>query len=267
MPDYGWFIVLLVAAAAVAVWIWRGQIRKKVLPAGWQFTDRPTTLDVPGTVFRLDRDGVRHGVTTIRDVQILRGLEEDFRRQLKANASVGVVAQFIGVSLSVAAKKIESFVFELAGITHEYTEDKDVDSRVGPALADISIRPHERYFIVREALQATGMTYLLSEQQVADFGGTAEIQRLTAKGDLVKIEQSGQTELQKTFTQSMRVMFLAEELTMNPPVTAQTAAPVRGADVRISKDDVKSPVLWTTTVEAMDSEIDALRVADSLYRA
>src|SRR5437870_4068400 len=67
-----------------------------LLSAGWQFYSRPTELEPPGTIFRIDRSKRRYMVDTLK-VPTERGDEAVGRREESVQAEMGMVARLLGL--------------------------------------------------------------------------------------------------------------------------------------------------------------------------
>ena len=225
MSDAKTIILLLVAAgiiAAIVIIVFNrrsvmGKSEKQpaeVLEPGWQFYSKPTTLDAPGTVFRIDDDGRRYIVANLK-IKTTKGKEAAGRSLKSGEASVGILASLFGLEkfgVGAKGKKVERLEFEIINPVKEETTDLAIDAVLDPFLEQLEYRADNRYFIIREARLASAMKYIMSERLVNDIsGGTPAIENLEVEGEFKRVNK-GEYELNQTFDEPMRVMFLPEEI-------------------------------------------------------
>src|ERR1051325_9173709 len=85
------------------------------LPRGWQFYSNPTTLEAPGTIFRIDPNKQRYIVESL-PVNISAGEEAVGKVEESITADTNVVARFLGlanIEAGVGAQKTEHFTYEV----------------------------------------------------------------------------------------------------------------------------------------------------------
>jgi len=205
--------VILVRRSRVPSATGRGVSR--ILDRGWQYYFTPTTLEPPGTVFRIDAEHKRYLVDTL-PVQAQIG-EEAFGESKESVASnLGILARFLGlkdVNINIGASKTEQLIFKMDKPQREVLNDRDLDRVLQPFLTNLEYRVDNRYFVIRESRRAMGITHHLTRAQVDDLGGKVSLaNRLALEGTLFKSEQSGEFQLEKKFDRPMRIMFLPEEI-------------------------------------------------------
>lgn len=187
----------------------------EILEPGWQFYAKPTTLDAPGTVFRIDKEGRKYTVENLKIVTI-KGKEVSGRSTKSGNATIGVIANLLGIEdlgISGKGKKVEKLEFEISDPEKEETTDIAIDEVLDPFLQRLDYRIDNRYFIIREARLASAMKYYLSEQLVNNICGDASrIVNSKVKGEF-KRTGKGVFEINQKFNEPMRIMFLPEEIT------------------------------------------------------
>jgi hypothetical protein len=240
-------VVAVLVVLAVGWWLVRrrrtpsGAKAPPLLGPGWQFYDRPTELEAPGTVFRIDGSKRRYMVDSL-DVQTQSGQEAVGRRKESIEANMGMVARFFGLGpkLDVAAEHTETFEFELKGGSRQYVDDSDLDPVLDPWLAQHELRGGSRYFVIREAVLGSEITYHLSVGQVDKLGGEASLSEAAKlEGNLHTSKSGSDFVLQQTFDKPMRVMFLPEEL-----------QPFRGAtEDGVLRQPVTTPLVWEETAD------------------
>ena len=86
-----------------------------LLEPGWQFYPRPTSLEPPGTVFRIDKEGRRFAVTEI-PTAITTGSEAFGAQSVAIRTNARMLAKFIGRRANVVAgqqgDRLETLEFE-----------------------------------------------------------------------------------------------------------------------------------------------------------
>lgn len=221
--------VVVIVVAAILVRRWRLRAggdeggASHILDRGWQFYFTPTTLEPPGTVFRIDAERRRYPVTTLL-VQPQVGQEAAGEYTESVAANLGILARFLdlkGVNINVGTAKTERLVFKMDNPDREFVDDLNLDKVLRPFLKELEYRVDNRYFVIRECRRATGINHHLTRSQVDNLGGAAAFaERLALEGTLFKAERNGEYLLQQKFEQPMRVMYLPEEI---KPVTAGLA--------------------------------------------
>lgn len=220
-----WYVLGAVVLAAIVGYLLvqskrvpsarNGELPSGALPRGWQFYANPTTLEPPGTIFRIDPDGVKFPVGSV-EVPITSGEEAVGKLEESVAADSNILARFIGlpeVSVGTGTRKTERFVYELTKAVMESTTDADVDKPVESFLEGFKLRKGERYFIIRQARKASGMRYRLTRSQVADLGGEVKVgEQLSAQGKVFSSDSSNQYVLEQDFPVPMRIAFLPQEI-------------------------------------------------------
>jgi hypothetical protein len=210
----------------------------RVLQEGWQFYHRPTTLEPVGTVFRIDRDRRRYLVETLT-VKSTRGQEASARLEDSVEIGAGVLARLLGIGPKADAKAqlAEKIVFELDQPEREVTTDMALSEVLDPFLLTLKYRADCRYFLIRECRWATAMTYRLCKERVLALGGEATLNGALAVGVELKTVNERLYEINCSFSEEMRVMFLPEEIR---PVSAGLG----GDTPELGCVPVHEPLVW-----------------------
>lgn len=185
-----------------------------MLPEGWQFYSRPTNLEPPGTIFRIDRDGTRFIVDRLKP-EVDKGAEPGASKVESIEAKIGVLARLAGLqpltaNASAGAAKI--FEFEITRPVRESTTDLQMDKVLKPYLVKMEFRPNQQYYIIREVRSATAMRYRLSSEQLAEIGDEAAVDAAVQAGVKLSSKRGGEYELALDFPERLGVMFLPEEI-------------------------------------------------------
>lgn len=186
-----------------------------MLPAGWQFFSRPTNLEPPGTVFRIDSDGRRFIVERLKP-DIDRGPEPGAAKQQSIEARLGMLARLLGLksaSVGIGTGTARALQFEITDPVRESTSDAAMDQVLKPFIAAMEFRVNNRYYVIRESRSATAMKFVLSDEQLGQIGGKAAVTAVGASGLTLSAKQTGISDLTQAFPQRLSVMFLPEEIT------------------------------------------------------
>jgi hypothetical protein len=189
-------------------------LSSNILPTGWQFYDKPTTLEGPGTVFRIDRDKKKALVHELK-VKTMKGEEAFGRVETSIEANAGIVASFLGLrnlSLGANAGKIEAVKMEMQNLVREVATDHVLDPVLKPYLKEMAYRVKNRYYIIREATTTDEIYFQLTKSQVISLGGEVSLEKaFSVKGHLFRKKNEVYV-LQQKFEKPMRIMFLPEEI-------------------------------------------------------
>src|SRR5262245_116842 len=186
-----------------------------VLEAGWQLYAKPTTLEPVGTLFRIDEKRRRFLVDQVA-VQTQEGVEAVAEVSERMQTNIGFFARFLGVdsySGKLSALNAETLDFEIVSPVRQFASDAAMDEAMAPVLAAFEYRADNHYYIIRETRSASAMTYRLTQGQIGEIGGEASLAVALGAGANAGTGRRGLNEINQTFPQRMRVMFLAEEIT------------------------------------------------------
>ncbi len=185
-----------------------------MLPDGWQFYSRPTNLEPPGTIFRIDPEGKRFIVDRLKPV-VDAGLEPGASKVESIEAKAGVLARLVGLqplSANVSAGAARVLEYEIKDPIRESTTDMQMDAVLKPYLAKMEFRPNQQYYVIREARSATAMKYQLSNEQLGEIGGEATVNAVVDASVKLSAKRGGHYELAHAFPERLGVMFLPEEI-------------------------------------------------------
>jgi hypothetical protein len=203
------------------------------------FYSKPTTLEPPGTIFRIDAQKTKYIVGELK-VQVQKGKEVFGKSQERIQASMGVLAKILGVNVNInlGGRRAEQLEFEMTDPARETVMDMEIDLALKPFLEKLEYRTDNRYFIIRESRIAMGIKYRFSEGQISSLGGDAAVMKAAlVKGTLFASQEKNQYELLQEFDQAMRVMFLPEEI---KPITAGLS----GERPELGRIPVKEELTW-----------------------
>jgi len=212
----------------------------QILESGWQFYSKPTTLEPPGTVFRIDQSGRKYIVGELELIPI-EGKEVIGTTEQVIEAEISVVAKILGKTnpdLKSTGRKIEKLRFEMIGAVREITTDNVIDDVLNNFKKKVRYRKDDRYFVIREARSAKELTYTLTENVVHELGGEGSFKEIAdVKGNFFHKEGDAYI-LEQKFSTPMRVMFLPEEILM-------VGLSLSGETPEFETVPVKEVLIWT----------------------
>lgn len=182
---------------------------------GWQFYTRPTTLEPPGTVFRIDPDKRRYMVGAL-DIEPTCGEEEAAAMHRRIETTLGAVLRFLGFDRFGGGGKlsaVEQLSFSLSEAEREALDDMMIQAPLAAFLEQLPYRADNRYFLIRECLSATSMTFELSKEQAAKVEAKAQISKVGEVGASAGRQAERAFSFPSSFPKRMRVAFLPEEIT------------------------------------------------------
>jgi hypothetical protein len=217
-----------------------------MLPPGWQFYSRPTNLEGPGTVFRIDKDGTRFIVGRLAPVTD-SGPEPGMSKVESIEMKIGIMARLLGLeawNADVSGSKVKTLEFELTRPVRESTTDQNMDAVLKPFVAGMEFRPKNRYFVVREVRSAEAMKYRLSNDQLGELGGKAAVSAVLTVGTTLSAKSADVYDLAQTFPERLGVMFLPEEI-----VPATSALGGRETETELGRVPVERTLDWVESSE------------------
>jgi hypothetical protein len=185
-----------------------------MLPDGWQFYSRPNNLELPGTIFRIDRDGKRFIVDHLRP-QTSSSPEPGGSKVESIATKTGVVARLLGLeplSTDLSAGRTKVLQYEITGPVRVSTSDAQIDKVLTPALKALKYLPKNRYYVVREVRSATALRFTLTSEQIGELGAKAAVMTGVQAGITFSEKNAGTYELTQAFPERLGVMFLPDEI-------------------------------------------------------
>lgn len=209
--------------------------------SGFQTFPTPRTFDGPGTVFRIAPDRTRFSVAKL-NVPIDQVGVERFANYTKTDVwSLATVIKYVGAPQLLSDAQVSAnlgssleLTLQIGQGSRERTYDADVTAALNAA--SIEYRVDSRYYIIRETIGVSDLSYRFTRKKDLTSGVTAAlIKTVQATGSLQWVS-SEQTDLVQKFDRLHRVFYTAEEII--PSVGLLGAEPERRR--------VKEPLEWTT---------------------
>lgn len=208
-------LTLIGCLITAAVACGRGSPSLEPLPTGergLQVFPTARAYDPPGQIFRVDQNGVTYpeldlGLATQR-------LPDEFPTFAVSRTSrASLVLGFLGdvVSGTAVGNRVLNMRMEVSGTSRERLQGVVVDSAVRANLSRLRFDDNSRYYVIREAVVADSVTFVINRAAVDSLGGNAKLQQLaSARADLViRASSADTTRLVKRFAQPLRVFYKA----------------------------------------------------------
>lgn len=225
-PIYPWAVLIMsVSLSSCAT-----PTPKKILDSGssavfgpgWQCMLVPSSFDGPGTIFSVDKGGVKYHLVDLSSqpevaVSTSPAAMGEYRETetLGTNIILDLLDKAIPgarASLSADAGHTRTTDIEYSNLTYEVTYQTATD--FAEKWFNQNIRPDNgtRYYFVREAYSAGAVKYDLSDNDVASLGGEAQVRNLlSGKGTLVNAKDSSSYQLTQDFSPKLRTCILPYE--------------------------------------------------------
>jgi len=176
-------------------------------------------FDPPGRVFRKDADGKTWPVGLLQ-VTPQSGKEETLAISKKEHVSLGGFLKSIGVAENILPAELKSKLnreieVELESVsgTREYLDD---DSGVYPAIAAlfrrVPFKKDNEYYLIRETIASTEITFRSKVNWSAEFGADAEIKKIISANTEAKWGKENAVSMVKKFQSPLRIWYKAEKL-------------------------------------------------------
>jgi len=195
-----------------------------ILSAGWQFYDNPTTLDAPGTIFRIDSNKKKFTVH-IYNLPIITGDEVYAERTESVKTKSGIFAKFIGLKnipdIGFGTGSNKSIAFSIKDVKREVTTDQAVNNILKDLWSKIEYKTDNRYYIIRETKSATQIKFIVNNDILADFGGEKSFTKYISGRVDLKYEKKGDLILNQELPKRMRVLYLVDEILIQPSLSGK----------------------------------------------
>lgn len=207
-------VAVILCGAAIALLRW-GQEPPQLFPEFMMFPS-VRSFDPPGTIFRVNAEGVRYDVVDLSgNVKVFGGSEaipNQSGRRTVAGKTLFSALNMGDVSAAVSGAYDITLVIEDA--TREKTNDVDIDKAIGAALQSIALRRDSRYFVIRETIAARGLSFVLNSSDASEVA--VQIKHNVAQGNAnVDVSGKSETTLVAKFDHAMRVFYKPEEIAVN----------------------------------------------------
>ncbi len=186
------------------------------VPPGYQCPIVPNGFDPAGSIYRLDKKGTFYRVkdfSTDPKIQAMAGFKRDIQISNYALSDQQIASA--GLSFEVLKNALPGLVTDAktdfkkdvsVSVVVEDMRGESIDDEVAGVILDwfkTNAKPvaGSKYFLVREAVKAGAVSYSLKQEDVAKFGGRAQMEGL-AKGqaNVTFRDNNGTFEIKQKFT-------------------------------------------------------------------
>lgn len=213
---------------------------------GLQLFPSPRTFDPPGTVFRVDPDGVRRGIVDLSGMLSLTPKEEAIPRMsatglLRADLLLGWLG-IAGIGQG-GIQRVDTISLYVAGAKREQAFEVDLRRVTDSAAKIVDWKRPGKVYVITETVQGDTVDIGLSESLRATVGHEITADTTHRSGVDVTWNPQGSTQLRLRFDKPHRIFYKAERLV---PRTGGIEPDSAGAVIRIQPD---SAIVWQSESE------------------
>ncbi|GAA6210723.1 hypothetical protein NBRC116602_04630 [Hyphomicrobiales bacterium 4NK60-0047b] len=201
------------------------------LPKGYDCPINSNDLYPVGAVYRRDQNGVYYSVKDLSGHTIVK---DHLRRDIKisdyeisdtqktnAQASAALLKKAVpNLSLSGSAKKKKTLS---VNVTVKDIRADDIDDEVEGNVVkwiktNVGVKPGNRYFLVRQAVKASAVSYVIKKQDLAELGAKGDLSEIAKASANVTIrDNDGSLKLSQTFEPRITVCTKSADITALMP--------------------------------------------------
>ncbi len=197
------------------------------LPKGYDCPINSNDLYPVGAVYRRDQNGVYYSVKDLSGHTIVK---DHLRKNIKisdyeisdtqktnAQASAALLKKSVpNLSLSGSAKKKKTLS---VNVTVKDIRADDIDDEVEGNVVkwiktNVGVKPGNRYFLVRQAVKASAVSYVIKKQDLAELGAKGDLSEIAKASANVTIrDNDGSLKLSQTFEPRITVCTKSADIT------------------------------------------------------
>ncbi len=201
------------------------------LPKGYDCPINSNDLYPVGAVYRRDQNGVFYSVKDLSGHTIVK---DHLRRDIKisdyeisdtqktnAQASAALLKKAVpNLNLSGSAKKKKTLS---VNVTVKDIRADDIDDEVEGNVVkwiktNVGVKPGNRYFLVRQAVKASAVSYVIKKQDLAELGAKGDLSEIAKASANVTIrDNDGSLKLSQTFEPRITVCTKSADITALMP--------------------------------------------------
>lgn len=213
-------ILLTIVAVAIGLLAGCSPLQPPKAPGlsheGFEAFATPRTFDGPGTIYRIDPDGKRFLVATIK-LKTSGGAEVVPKYSSTRDLSLNQLLESIGANAAALPAKATSELSSKSSTTIEATKafraissDDDVTAALSAWATSAKPRPGSTYYLVRETISTNSLSYKVNRSWLANLA--LDIQALKVAGYKGEGKTAGEDtlELNTQFEQMMNVWYKAD---------------------------------------------------------
>ncbi len=222
---------------------------------GFQSFASARSFDPPGRIYRVAPNGEVYGVVTL-PLTPKRGKEVIPKMVEKRELTLGQILNTVGADAVRLPAKLEAALISKHEVTmesvngeREYVDDAEVDKAAGDAMRGITIRPNDKYYVIRETIRTDNAIFSSSKSNLVSLGVEAEFKNVVSTKSTLKWDDSASYSISKKFDEPLRLWYKAERLAVKPalgsapgqPPTVTRTGVARTGELRILRTPTLSP--------------------------
>ncbi len=179
-------------------------------------------FDPPGRIFRVTPKGVIYGVTVLNITPhegkvVTLELKDKSSLSLKEILkTMGVVADTLPASASVELSKKREVALESVEGKAEWLDDDQL-KELPQALKGITIRPDNKYFIIKATISTKSLKYTMDKSWIVKLGVEAQLKATLENKTNFDWSSEKTFSMDKNFGQLLRIWYKDEELKIKKP--------------------------------------------------
>jgi hypothetical protein len=232
--------VVLLGSITFVVWTFVAwEARPAELFPDFQMFPSARTFDPPGSIFRINHDGIRYDVADISSEVATTGGFEDIpdqtgRRRVDGNFLGGLLNDRASGSVSASGSYIVSL--KVSGAVRESTSDLNLDRALALALKEVSLRTDNRYFIIRETIAVRQVDYELATADLESVAAKVGVTPASNSKVALKQLDSGSSALIGRYETPYRLFYKVEQIQFNSNGL--------NGDLKLSREPVRKVLDW-----------------------
>ena len=197
------------------------------LPKGYDCPINASDLYPVGAIYRRDERGVHYSV---KDLSKHKLITENMRRDIKisdyeinstqkanAEASLALLKKVVpGLSVDASAARHKALAIDVTvqDILANDIDDATEDKIVAWLKENVSLKPGNRYYLVRQAVKASAVSYVIQQKDLSKIGGKAELEKVAnGAANLTIRDNDGSLKLDQQFEPRITVCTKSAEIT------------------------------------------------------
>lgn len=197
------------------------------IPKGYDCPINSSDLYPVGSVYRRDKNGVYYSVKDLSKHSIVKDhLRKDIKisdyeisdtQKTNAQASAALLKKAVpSLSLDGSAKKKKAVSLN---VTVKDIRADDIDDEVEANIvkwikSNVGIKPGSRYYLVRQAVKASSVSYVINKKDLAEIGAKGNLKEVAnASANVTLRDNDGSLKLSQTFEPRITVCTKSAEIT------------------------------------------------------
>lgn len=197
----------------------RTHITREQVPIGYTCSASPSTAYSPGYVFRIDPSGASLLVMDAREqaqTNVYPAAIGSYNATLTSGAGLTFSLSQASGSAKADANRNSSETTNVSFDNGQYVlmNDRNEATLIATIIDEIEPRSGSRYFMVRDAIQATGVDITLSSDDELKLGGEASVLKIVTAKPNLSVTRQETLKVSGDFSSPLNVCVRAVEITL-----------------------------------------------------